>query len=124
MIVSDSEFATGDYDSLSPTFDAAESSKTLTTESTETDSSDCKITLFAQTYLRGENVSSSSEISDLSEKSFDNKTTSVEVTGSCCWNLFSEKNFQGKKIELRAGQYKSAGDLGELFRYVSSIRRC
>jgi uncharacterized protein YegL len=99
----------------------------LTTESTHPTTASvepCNITLFSQTYLRGENVSLTNETKDLAGKDFDNKTTSVQVTGNCCWALFSEPNFRGKSIQLHSGQFKSAGDLGELFRDVSSVQRC
>ena len=80
------------------------------------------ISLFAQTYLRGQQVTTGNDVTDLSLENFDNLTTSVEVTGTCCWLLYSEKNFKGKSIQLKQGQFKSAADIGLLFREGSSVK--
>ena len=81
-----------------------------------------KISLYAQTYLRGQQVMTENDVTDLAVENFDNLTTSIEVSGTCCWMLYSEPNFKGKMIQFKEGKFKSAADVGFLFRDVSSVQ--
>ena len=82
-----------------------------------------KLVLFTQTYLRGRNMTTSEDVPDLQSHNFDDKVTSLEVTGTCCWVLFSEPHYRGHSQQYRNGQYKSAADIGQLFRDVSSVKK-
>ena len=84
-------------------------------------SEECELILFSKTYLRGESKTLTTDAKDLGE--FDDKATSLEVRGQCCWNLFPDPNFEGEKKEFEPGQYKSSADMDELFRNVSSAQK-
>jgi hypothetical protein len=86
----------------------------------------CNITLYSQTYLRGESFSTLDNVSDLSIASinFDKKATSAYIAGWCCWTLYTLKDFGGVSKMFFSGSYQSAVDLGKVFRNVSSIKRC
>ena len=101
-----------------------EAPTTATTIYTTTTVGPClgNITLFSQTYLRGENTTFLDDVQDLVAENFNDKTTSVDISGTCCWTLFSKPNFQGSDLRLRPGQHKSAADLGNLFREASSVK--
>eukprot|EP00092_Neocalanus_flemingeri_P031159 GFUD01033850.1.p1 GENE.GFUD01033850.1~~GFUD01033850.1.p1 ORF type:complete len:834 (-),score=234.91 GFUD01033850.1:1233-3734(-) len=82
------------------------------------------LTLFSKTYLRGEELVLSDESADLEEIFFDNLSVSASVSGSCCWKIFSDKNFKGKSLLLSSkGTYTSVSSLGELFRETSAARK-
>ena len=82
------------------------------------------LTLFSKTYLRGDKTVLIDDSSDLVDIAFDNLSVSASVSGSCCWMVFSEKDFKGKRFVLSSqGTYTSASSLGELFREVSSVRK-
>jgi len=83
-----------------------------------------KLTLFSKTYLRGEQAVVEEEESDFENISFDNLSVSASVSGSCCWQIFSGKNFTGSRLVLSSqGTYNSVSSLGQLFREVSSVRK-
>lgn len=84
-------------------------------------SDECQLILFSKTYLRGESKTVTADAATLGD--FDDKTTSLEVRGHCCWDLFPGPNFSGEKKEFEAGQYKSSADMEDLFRNVSSVRK-
>jgi hypothetical protein len=86
----------------------------------------CNITLYSQTYLRGESFSTLDDVSDLSiaNVDFDKKATSVHISGGCCWTLFTQKDFAGVSKTFFSGSYQSATDLENVFRNVSSIKKC
>merc|ERR1711874_346339 len=81
------------------------------------------LTLFTKTYNRGEEIEITKDVEDLT--TFDNKAVTAAVSGTCCWNIFSESNFSGVRKTLRPGEaYTGANSLGrELFRNVSSVRK-
>eukprot|EP00092_Neocalanus_flemingeri_P014293 GFUD01015414.1.p1 GENE.GFUD01015414.1~~GFUD01015414.1.p1 ORF type:complete len:517 (-),score=118.77 GFUD01015414.1:118-1668(-) len=82
------------------------------------------LTLFSKTYLRGEELVLGDDSADLEEIFFDNLSVSASVSGSCCWKIFSDKNFKGKSLLLSSqGTYTSVSSLGELFRETSSARK-
>merc|ERR1711913_62740 len=82
------------------------------------------LTLFSKTYLRGDKAILEDEEADLANISFDNLSVSAAVSGSCCWQIFSEQNYSGSNILLSSqGSYTSVSSLGSLFREVSSVRK-
>ncbi len=95
------------------------------TLSTQFSSQQCRgyLVLYRQTYLRGLNLTTSEDIPDLQAHDFDDKVTSLEVSGTCCWVLFSEPHYRGHSQQYQLGQYKSAADIGQLFRDVSSVKK-
>ena len=66
---------------------------TKTTTTTIVTSCNGTLTLFDKTYLRGENITVHDNISDL--KSFNDRAVTAKIEGDCCWEIFSEKNFEG-----------------------------
>ena len=86
----------------------------------------CNITLFTQTYLRGESFSTLDDVTDLSVAGIDfgKKVTSFQISNSCCWTLYTSKDFEGESKAYRSGIYNSATDLGNFFRNVSSLKKC
>merc|ERR1719228_2122964 len=82
------------------------------------------LTLFSKTYLRGDKAVLEEEEGDWANISFDNLSVSASVSGSCCWQIFSEQNYSGINILLSSqGSYTSVSSLGSLFREVSSVRK-
>jgi len=93
---------------------------------TQEDKTECagSLTLFTKTYLRGDKAVLEEEEADLANISFDNLSVSASVSGSCCWQIFSEQNYSGNNILLSSqGSYTSVSSLGSLFREVSSVRK-
>ena len=91
---------------------------------TETIECTGNLTLFSKTYLRGEKVFLEEDAANLEDLSFDNLSVSGSVSGSCCWQIFSEKNFSGTGTVLTSqGTYTSVSSLGPLFRNVSAVRK-
>merc|ERR1711892_650762 len=82
------------------------------------------LTFFSKTYLRGEKAVIQEEEADFDDISFDNLSVSASVSGSCCWQVFSELAFTGSSLVLSSqGTYTSVSSLGDLFRDVSSARK-
>merc|ERR1711892_700678 len=82
------------------------------------------LTFFSKTYLRGEKAVIQEEEADFDDISFDNLSVSASVSGSCCWQVFSEPAFTGSSLVLSSqGTYTSVSSMGELFRDVSSARK-
>ena len=89
--------------------------------------SNCQIELFEKTYLRGASVvingGSTTVFPELSTLSFNDKTSSLEVIGPCCWELFEDIFFVGQSKSFSKGKYKSSTMLGAtLAKEVSSLR--
>merc|ERR1712038_1508681 len=81
------------------------------------------LTLYSQTYHRGDQLELTSSQPDLADQQFDETAVSALVTGSCCWELYSGANYSGPVISLRPGvDYTSVTSLGQLFRDVTSVR--
>ena len=93
--------------------------------STTTMAPECQgnLTMWTRTYLRGESLQTNDDIADLSDRSFDNKLVSLEVTSGCCWLIFSEPNFGGEVKRFPEGKYQSVSSVGNLFRAASSVRK-
>merc|ERR1712045_245651 len=82
------------------------------------------LTLYSQTYLRGDQLDLAQSQSDLGDLQWDNKAVSVMVTGSCCWDLHGGPDYTGDQRTVRPGiDYSSVTSLGSLFRSVASVRR-
>merc|ERR1712232_1220222 len=82
------------------------------------------LTLYSQTYLRGDQLDLAQSQSDLGDLQWDNKAVSVMVTGSCCWDLHAGPDYTGDQRTVRPGiEYSSVTSLGSLFRSVASVRR-
>jgi len=82
------------------------------------------LTLYSQTYLRGDQLDLAQSQSDLGDLQWDNKAVSVMVTGSCCWDLHAGPDYTGDQRTVRPGSdYSSVTSLGSLFRSVASVRR-
>ena len=112
------------YDLFESAYDDDASSEQATTTMPTLQLFPGNITLYAQTYLRGESFTTSDNVQDLSENNFDDKATSVQIPDHCCWILYTEKKFGGILKKLQAGVYKSATDLGKVFRDASSLKKC
>merc|ERR1712004_611828 len=58
--------------------------------STTTTAPECQgnLTMWTRTYLRGESLHTNDDIADLSDRDFDNKLVSLEVSSGCCWLIF------------------------------------
>ena len=80
------------------------------------------MTLWSQTYLRGDSVILHQDAANLSDINFDDNLGSVEIQGSCCWILYTEPNFVGQSLKLSEGQYKSSTQLVEVFKTASSAK--
>jgi len=93
--------------------------------STTTMAPECQgnLTMWTRTYLRGESLQTNDDIADLSDRGFDNKLVSLEVSSGCCWLIFSEPNFGGETKLFPEGKYQSVSSVGNLFRAASSVRK-
>ena len=93
--------------------------------STTTRAPECQgnLTMWTRTYLRGESLQTNDDIADLSDRGFDNKLVSLEVSSGCCWLIFSEPNFGGETKLFPEGKYQSVSSVGNLFRAASSVRK-
>jgi hypothetical protein len=101
---------------------------TTTTEASTTtiDSSQCSLTMFSKTYLRGQKLTLTPQnnyrVLDMAQSLFDNKLASLEVVGPCCWEIYEEPNFSGQSKMFSKGEYKSATDIGsDLIKEASSV---
>ena len=98
---------------------------TTTTTTTTTPKTRCSgsITMFAETYRRGFNVTIADDEQDLDTRNFLKKLTSLEVEGDCCWEVYTESNFAGKMLQFTEGNYDSASKMKFLFRKAASVKR-
>merc|ERR1712004_133737 len=93
--------------------------------STTTRAPECQgnLTMWTRTYLRGDSLQTNDDIADLSDRGFDNKLVSLEVSSGCCWLIFSEPNFEGEAKLFPEGKYQSVSSVGNLFRAASSVKK-
>merc|ERR1711953_151200 len=93
--------------------------------STTTRAPECQgnLTMWTRTYLRGDSLQTNDDIADLSDRGFDNKLVSLEVSSGCCWLIFSEPNFEGETKLFPEGKYQSVSSVGNLFRAASSVKK-
>jgi len=95
---------------------------TNTTSTKVDDTCSGNLTLYSKTYLRGEEFEADLDVEDLGD--FDDETVSVKIDGNCCWEVFSEKSFQGERLILTPWDtYTSATSLGNLLQNVSSLKK-
>merc|ERR1712173_417792 len=76
----------------------------------------CKITMYDQTYFRGNLVDITGDVSDF------NEIASLKIEGDCCWTLFTDSNFQGVSMNLNVGEYQSATNIRDIFKKLSSAK--
>lgn len=81
--------------------------------------SNCKVTLYIQTHLRGKFRTLYTSLRNLGD--FDNEVASIKVDGDCSVTLFSEPNFKGEKMTFREGSYEKALQLKKVFKKASSV---
>merc|ERR1712008_390648 len=85
----------------------------------------CKMTMYDQTYFRGQSVEISGDLSDFDDLSFDVEVSSVKIEGDCCWTLYTDSNFQGVSVNLNVGEYQSPTKIKDVFKKASSAEaRC
>merc|ERR1712223_2022873 len=82
----------------------------------------CKMTMFEQTYFRGNSVEITGDVSDFNDVSFDNEIASLKIEGNCCWTLFTDSNYQGVSMNLNVGEYQSATNIRDIFKKASSAK--
>merc|ERR1712223_2309126 len=82
----------------------------------------CKMTMFEQTYFRGNSVEINGDVSDFNDVSFDNEIASLKIEGDCCWTLFTDSNYQGVSMNLNVGEYQSATNIRDIFKKASSAK--
>merc|ERR1712029_403776 len=117
-----------EYDDILPgpgsttTTTATTSSTNSMTSTTVTSQCLGNLTLYSKTYLRGEEFETDSDLQDLG--AFDDEAVSVKILGDCCWEVFSEKMFQGLSLILKPWEtYSSATSLENLLQNVSSVKK-
>ena len=66
-------------------------------------------------------ISLDQDQSDLT--TFSDKLTSLKVTGTCCWKIYTEINFQGDSMVFKEGEVQNAVKLGPVFREAKSVKR-
>merc|ERR1712008_316868 len=85
----------------------------------------CKMTMYDQTYFRGQSVEIIGDLSDFDDLSFDDEVSSVKIEGDCCWTLYTDSNFQGVSVNLNVGEYQSPTKIKDVFKKASSAEaRC
>ena len=83
------------------------------------------INLFSKTYNRGSNLTISEDTPDLGKFQFANQLVSLDVSGDCCWQIFTETNYTGDSKQFTSsGTFLSTTSVGPLFRNAASVRRC
>merc|ERR1712203_1039767 len=87
------------YNQVSYDYDSYASTTTQATTTTVT-LGFCKMTMYDQTYFRGQSVEITGDISDFDDLSFDDEVSSVKIEGDCCWTLYTDSNFQGVSVNL------------------------
>jgi hypothetical protein len=84
----------------------------------------CNITMYSKTYHRGENITLISDTPDLSVMSFSDRLVSLEVSGPCCWSVYSLPHYQGTREVFRSsGTYSSTTSMGKVFRANQSAKK-
>ena len=112
------------YKQVSFDYDSYASTTTQATTTTVT-LGFCKMTMYDQTYFRGQSVEITGDISDFDDLSFDDEVSSVKIEGDCCWTLYTDSNFQGVSVNLNVGEYQSPTKIKDVFKKASSAKaRC
>merc|ERR1739838_96511 len=112
------------YNQVSYDYDSYGSTTTQATTTTVT-LGFCKMTMYDQTYFRGQSVEIMGDLSDFDDLSFDDEVSSVKIEGDCCWTLYTDSNFQGVSVNLNVGEYQSPTKIKDVFKKASSAKaRC
>jgi len=115
-------YDSSDYEYDSDLLITGPGNTTNTTSTKVDDTCSGNLTLYSKTYLRGEEFEADLDVEDLGD--FDDETVSVKIDGNCCWEVFSEKSFQGERLILTPWDtYTSATSLGNLLQNVSSLKK-
>lgn len=122
-----------DYDAMMESddtsyYDQGLPGRTTTTRTTTTTTmkTTCSgsLSLHSKVLRRGTNVTLTDDIEDLASRQFDNKLTSLEVRGDCCWEIYTEPDFQGTMQLIRFGMGEVNPDkLIDVFRRASSVKK-
>lgn len=110
-----------DYDDI---FDDLFDSQPILSQTTTT-AAPCtigKLTLYSQTYFRGETVEIQNDSENLDDFNFDDKIGSVNIEGNCCWRIYVDGNYSGSFLELKPAEYQSAIDIQTIFKKASSAK--
>lgn len=110
-----------DYADADMPLDAFESSDESEPPSPPKTSCSGSIHLFNSTRLRGEIMEVMDDTSDLGQSG--KKLTSLRVEGDCCWEIFSQPDFEGGSVTFRQGEYPNAADMGRVFRGAFSVKK-
>jgi len=105
-------------------FDLRSSQSANTTKITTT-ATQCtigKLTLYSQTYFRGETVEIQNDSENLDDFNFDDKIGSVNIEGNCCWRIYVDAKYSGSFLELKPAEYQSAIDIQTIFKKASSAK--
>merc|ERR1712020_58958 len=82
-----------------------------------------KLTLYSQTYFRGDSVEIQNDSENLDvDFNFDDKIGSVNIEGNCCWRIYVDGNYSGSFMELKPAEYQSAVDIQTIFKKASSAK--
>merc|ERR1712226_647107 len=81
-----------------------------------------KLTLYSQTYFRGDSVEIQIDSENLDDFNFDDKIGSVNIEGNCCWRIYVDGNYSGSFLELKPAEYQSAVDIQTIFKKASSAK--
>ena len=109
------------YNQVSYDYDSYDSTTIQATTTTVTFGF-CKMTMYDQTYFRGQSVEITGDISDFDDLSFDDEISSVKIEGDCCWTLYTDSNFQGISVNLNVGEYQSPTKIKDVFKKASSAK--
>merc|ERR1712226_1611021 len=81
-----------------------------------------KLTLYSQTYFRGDSMEIQIDSENLDDFNFDDKIGSVNIEGNCCWRIYVDGNYSGSFVELKPAEYQSAVDIQTIFKKASSAK--
>jgi hypothetical protein len=113
------------YDVYDSSADDYETTTTIRTTTTTAKFYPCKLILYSKTHFRGDSLEIENDIDSLVSKNFDKKMASIDVEGTCCWEVFVDQNFSGQSMKFeRQGRFPSAVDLRHIFQKASSIKQC
>jgi len=120
QVVGWTSFSSPSYDYYDDSFDSLPNlSQTTTTAAPCTIG---KLTLYSQTYFRGETVEIQNDSENLDDFNFDDKIGSVNIEGNCCWRIYVDAKYSGSFLELKPAEYQSAIDIQTIFKKASSAK--
>ena len=103
-----------------PVYEESVENPTMKNDPTE---NTCKLSMFDETYFRGESqeITGEVEILDFNTINFDDSIASLKIEGNCCWIFYTDANFQGESFTFQKGEYKSATQIKDIFKKASSV---